>query len=86
MERIAEGGDISSLTRLNLSKAYSVIGDKESAIQWLEDSVSKGWTHYKLIEIDPRFDIIREDPRYQAQIESMKLIISRERIESGYKS
>jgi len=86
LERIAEGGDISSLTRLNLSKAYSVIGDKESAIQWLEDSVSKGWTHYKLIEIDPRFDIIREDPRYQAQIESMKLIISRERIESGYKS
>ena len=40
----------------------------------------------KLIELAPRFDIIREDPRYQAQIESMKLIISRERIESGYKS
>lgn len=86
LERIVEGEDISSLTRLNLSKAYSVIGDKESAIQWLEDSVNKGWTHYKLIEIDPRFDLIRQDPRYRAQIESMKLIISRERIESGYKS
>ncbi|MBF90032.1 MAG: hypothetical protein CMG75_10370 [Candidatus Marinimicrobia bacterium] len=84
LENINQGGDVSSLTRLNLSLAYSAIGDKESAIEWLENSVTKGWIHYKLIEIDPRFDIIRQDPRYQAEIEKMKSMVFKERMESGY--
>ena len=84
LENINQGGDVSSLTRLNLSLAYSAIGDKESAIEWLENSVTKGWIHYKLIEIDPRFDIIRQDPRYQAEIEKMKSMVYKERMESGY--
>jgi len=60
--------------------------DKESALNWLGEAVDKGWTQYRWIEIDPRFDNIRDDPRYTELIDRMKVIVSRERMEAGYTS
>ena len=86
LKRIEEGGDVWSLGRWQLAAAYSVKGDTESALKWLEDAVEKGWTLYQWLEIDPRFDAIREEPRFREQIERIKAVIARERIEAGYTS
>ena len=86
LKRIDEGGDVWSFTRWQLAQAYSVKGDTESALKWLEDAVEKGWTQYQWLEIDPRFDAIREEPRFREQIERIKAVIARERIEAGYTS
>ena len=86
LKRIEEGGDIWAFTRWILAGAYSVKGDTESALKWLEDAVDRGWTRYQWIEIDPRFDTIRDDPRYTEFIDRMKAIVSRERMEAGYTS
>ena len=48
--------------------------------------MDKGWTQYRWIEIDPRFDNIRDDPRYTELIDRMKGIVARERMEAGYTS
>ncbi len=86
LKRIEEGGDIWAWTRWILAGAYSVKGDTESALKWLEDAVDRGWTRYQWIEIDPRFDTIRDDPRYTELIDRVKAIVARERMEAGYTS
>ena len=86
LKRIEEGGDIWSFTRWRLAGAYSVKGDNASSLKWLEDAVEKGWTRYRWLEMDPRFDAIREEPQYRELIEKMKKVIARERIEAGYTS
>jgi len=86
LKRIDEGGDVWSRTRYTLAEAYSVMNDKDSSLNWLEKAVDKGWTQYRWIEIDPRFDTIRDDPRYTQIIDRMKAIVARERMEAGYTS
>ena len=86
LKRIEVNGDIGSSTRRILAGAYSIMDDKESALNWLEEAVDKGWTQYRWIEIDPRFDNIRDDPRYTELIDRMKVIVARERMEAGYTS
>ena len=86
LKRIDEGGDVWSRTRYTLAEAYSVMNDKDSSLNWLEKAVDKGWTQYRWIEIDPRFDTIRDDPRYSEIIDRMKAIVARERMEAGYTS
>jgi len=86
LKRIEVNGDIGSSTRRILAGAYSIMDDKESALNWLEEAVDKGWTQYRWIEIDPRFDNIRDDPRYTELIDRMKAIVARERMEAGYTS
>jgi hypothetical protein len=86
LKRIEEGGDIWSFTRWRLAGAYSVKGDKASSLKWLEDAVEKGLTQYRWLEMDPRFDAVREEPKYRELIEKMKTVIARERIEAGYTS
>ena len=86
LKRIEVNGDIGSSTRRILAGAYSIMDDKESALNWLEEAVDKGWTQYRWIEIDPRFDTIRDDPRYSEIIDRMKAIVARERMEAGYTS
>ena len=86
LKRIEEGGDVWSRTRYILAEAYSVMNDKDSSLNWLEKAVDKGWTQYRWIEIDPRFDNIRDDPRYTELIDRMKAIVARERTEAGYTS
>ncbi|SVB17995.1 uncharacterized protein METZ01_LOCUS170849 [marine metagenome] len=86
LKRIDEGGDVWSRTRYTLAEAYSVMNDKDSSLNWLEKAVDKGWTQYRWIEIDPRFDTIRDDQRYTQIIDRMKAIVARERMEAGYTS
>jgi len=86
LKRIEQGGDIWALTRWRLAGAYSVKGDTESALKWLEDAIDRGWTRYQWLEIDPRFDAIRDDPRYTELIDRVKTIVARERMEAGYTS
>ena len=86
LKRIEVNGDIGSSTRRILAGAYSIMDDKESALNWLEEAVDKGWTQYRWIEIDPRFDNIRGAPRYTELIDRMKVIVARERMEAGYTS
>ncbi|MBH31351.1 MAG: hypothetical protein CMG71_05090 [Candidatus Marinimicrobia bacterium] len=84
LQRIEEAGDVWAFTRWLLAGAYSVKADKASALKWLEDAVEKGWTGYQWLEMDPRFDAVREEPKYHELIERMKTVIARERIEAGY--
>ena len=45
---------------------YLALDDHESAIQFLEESRNKREGHIVMLKVDPRFDKLRADPRFQA--------------------
>jgi len=51
----------------NLAQAYTNIGDKEQAIITMQKDFAKnqrGW-QWTILKVDPRNDLLRDDPRFQ---------------------
>jgi len=44
---------------------YSGIGQKEEAIQWLEKAYNSHDTELTWLKVDPMFESLHDDPRYQ---------------------
>ena len=66
--------------RYDLASGYAVEGDTAKTLEWLEDARKKGLNQWWLIEDDPIFDIVRNDPRYQNIIGAMKAYIEEMRV------
>ena len=47
------------------------LGEKDSALQHLQAASSAGWLDYRSLKLDPRFDPIRDEPRYSQIFEAM---------------
>ena len=60
-----------STTLYNLACVYSMFGDKERAIQLLEEGFVKGLRNPQWMRMDPNLDPIRDDPRVQSIIDRM---------------
>ncbi len=50
---------------------FTALGDKEAAIRCLEESLEKREGHIVMLNVDPRFDDLRPDPRFQKIIETV---------------
>jgi tetratricopeptide (TPR) repeat protein len=48
-----------------LAAVEASLGDKEAAIPHLGEAAAAGWIDYRSMKLDPRFDPIRSDNRYQ---------------------
>jgi tetratricopeptide (TPR) repeat protein len=48
-----------------LSFAYASLGDREAALQWLETAYADRDAKLAHINVDPRLDSLRDDPRFQ---------------------
>jgi len=51
------------------------LGKNESAITHLRAAISAGWIDYRSLSLDPRFDNIADDVRFQSSIGKLKLKI-----------
>ena len=56
-----------------LSAIESTLGKSESAIVHLQSAVSAGWIDYRSLSLDPRFDNIGNDTRFQTILGRLKL-------------
>jgi hypothetical protein len=57
-----------------VAECYSLLGDIESALHWLDRAVNWGWFNYPLYaRTDPFFEPMRRDPRFQAFLERVKV-------------
>ncbi|MEW5974584.1 MAG: protein kinase [Acidobacteriota bacterium] len=56
---------------INSACVHIRAGLKEEALNLLEQTFSRGWGKRDWIEHDPDYDILREDPRFQAMLEKL---------------
>jgi TolB-like protein/DNA-binding winged helix-turn-helix (wHTH) protein len=53
---------------LDLAIAYTGLGDKDSAFQWLTRAHEQLAYQLIYLQVDPRFDALRQDPRYDGLV------------------
>jgi tetratricopeptide (TPR) repeat protein len=54
-----------------LAYTYARLGEKEKAFQWLEQAYEERSPHLTRVRVDPDFDSIRDDPRFQDLVRRM---------------
>ncbi len=66
----AEGNVLSSLLyQQSLAQVHAHVGDHGTAIRTLEGLLSQGYLATAQLEIDPAWDPLRADPRFQALLD-----------------
>jgi serine/threonine protein kinase/tetratricopeptide (TPR) repeat protein len=58
-------------TLYRIAAIYSSLEEKEPAFQYLSRAVATGWIDYRSLRLDPRFDAIAADPRFQQIIATL---------------
>jgi non-specific serine/threonine protein kinase len=52
---------------------YARLGDKEKALDWLENAVGRGFINYPYLrDYDPYLENIRGEPRFKKLLERVK--------------
>jgi TolB-like protein/DNA-binding winged helix-turn-helix (wHTH) protein/tetratricopeptide (TPR) repeat protein len=59
------------VSAVNFATAYVSLGDKETALNWLERGLEERATEMLFLKTDPRFDPLRSDARFQRLLERM---------------
>ena len=57
---------------MELAAIDAIEGRTTSALDWLERGYRAGWKDWRLVELDPFFESLRQQPRYRATLSSMK--------------
>ena len=55
-----------------LVMAYVGMGDKEQALRWLEEGFSERSTALVWLKVDPAYDTLRSEPRFQALLSKLR--------------
>ena len=63
----------SVFTLRNIAALYTNLGDRESALEWLETSSAEVNLSLVLAGVDPAFDPLRDDPRMQRLMDDLGL-------------
>ena len=57
----------------DMAHGYAILNEKETALDWLENTVNRGFINYPLInEYDYLFDNLRSEPRFKKLMERVK--------------
>ena len=62
---------------------YSLMGEKEKAIEYLEKSLKKGWRAFEHMEHDTDLDNIRDMQQYKDLVEQYKALLEKELSDNG---
>jgi len=59
------GGDMPSVSLYNIATCYSLLGEKEQALNWLEKAFDTGYPNLERAQTDDNFKAFRDDARYK---------------------
>jgi len=68
--KLLPGAPVSSSS---LAMLYAKLGDKDAALRWLERSVESGTRDVIFLNVEPAYDSLRGDPRFQALVRRVEL-------------
>jgi eukaryotic-like serine/threonine-protein kinase len=63
--KMVESGDETFPSRIELAALYSLRGDRQKALEWLELAYATGARDYRTLQIDPFFEKLRADPQFK---------------------
>jgi TolB-like protein/cytochrome c-type biogenesis protein CcmH/NrfG len=70
-KRIAEG-DENSMVRREIAFLHAAQGEKEKALDWLQEAINVGWWGYFWDEKSPLFENLRRESRFQQMMAEVK--------------
>lgn len=65
--------------RYNIAAIQAAQGNKDDALQWLQQAVDAGWRLYRIAEIDPFFESLRTEDRFQQILSRVRSFVDEER-------
>ncbi len=65
--------------RYNIAGIYSLMGEKDKAFLWLDRAIDLGWRDYRIGKIEPLFEKLRQDNRFEKRIERVKGLVNKAR-------
>ncbi len=70
-----------------LAEIYSIMGKKEVALKYLQLAIDNGWRLYRITQLDPLFENIRNEEKFKAKMADLKDKVAAmwHKIEVGYK-
>jgi len=57
----------------DIARTYLALGDLDRGFEWLRTSVDKKETGARFLKVDPNFDDVRSDPRFQALVARLNI-------------
>jgi eukaryotic-like serine/threonine-protein kinase len=63
----------SYMPALWVARVYTALGEKEDALKWLRKAYDERSPQLSFLNVDPRWDPLRSDPRFQDLLRRMKL-------------
>jgi eukaryotic-like serine/threonine-protein kinase len=73
VEEVIAGLSRSPASRAEIASVYAALGDPTEAFSWLESAVVNGDAFLGYLAIDPRYDRLRADPRFETLLTQLGL-------------
>jgi tetratricopeptide (TPR) repeat protein len=73
IERMLKDDGKPSFRPFEVAALYTDLGDRDNALRWMERAYAERNRDLYEIKVNPRFDILREDPRFQDLLRRMNL-------------
>lgn len=71
MEQLQEHAKQQYVTPYGIARVYSALGEKGEALRWLETAYDQRANWMVLLKVDPCFDDLRSDLRFQDMMRQM---------------
>lgn len=75
-----DGGSRRSAMAYFLARNAALLGDKKLALGRLRNAIDAGWCGYYINDHDPRWDSLKDDPRYRAMMKEVKADVDKQRL------
>jgi TolB-like protein/Tfp pilus assembly protein PilF/predicted Ser/Thr protein kinase len=82
-----ENGNEDPDVRYDIASVKAMQGNSAEAYEWLQKAIDSGWTNYRLAELDPSLDSIRNEDRFKQMMAGVKARVDemRRRVEETEK-
>jgi hypothetical protein len=74
VERMLKDDGKPSFRSFDVAALYTDMGDRDNALRWMERAYTERNRDLYEIKVNPRFDSLRNDPRFQDLLRRMNLL------------
>ncbi len=77
VQGLIETGKSRFVAPFHIAQVYAGLGDRESALQWLEKGFDARDVHMVFLPVDPKWNDLRSDPRFQDLLKRCRFVAAK---------